>query len=140
MPEFVGSYLGYLLAQAGLKVNEEFHQYLKSQGIALLTWRILASIRHEPNSINELAKRVLVNQSTLSKALDRLERDELVSRHRDTAEYRRVNASITPKGKEVVDALIPVANEYEKRAFEHMPAGERNKLKIVLQQLIDHQG
>jgi len=138
MPQFVGSYLGYLLAQAGLKVNEEFHQYIKSQGVALLTWRILASIHNEPTSVNELAKRVLVNQSTLSKALDRLERDELVSRSRDATQHRRVNVSITPKGTEIVDKLIPIANEYEERAFEHMPAGERRKLKAVLQKLIDH--
>ena len=137
MPQFVGSYLGYLLAQAGLKVNEEFHQYIKSQGVALLTWRILASIHNEPTSVNELAKRVLVNQSTLSKALDRLEKDDLVSRNRDATQYRRVNVSITPKGTEIVK-LIPIANEYEERAFEHMPAGERKKLKVVLQQLIDH--
>lgn len=138
MPQFVGSYLGYLLAQAGLKVNEEFHQYIKSQGVAVLTWRILASIQHEPTSVNELAKRVLVNQSTLSKALDRLERDELVVRTRDATQHRRVNVSIAPKGQEIVDGLIPIAKEYEERAFEHMPTGERKKLKLVLQQLIDH--
>jgi DNA-binding MarR family transcriptional regulator len=140
MPQFFENYLGYLLARAELEANKPFHDHLKTKGISLMTWRVLASIRNEPTSVNELAKRVLVNQSTLSKALDRFERDELLSRARDSKQHRRINVSITTKGKELIDNLIPIAREHEERAFQYMSAEEKLNLKTMLQKLIEHHG
>lgn len=136
MPEFAENYLGYLLARCSYEVSAEFHQQLKSQGVAVLTWRVLSSIRHKPETVNELAAKVLVNQSTLSKALDRMERDHLIRRQRDPDFRSRILVEITANGIALVDDLIELANDHETDIVDHLSKDEMTTLRELLSKLI----
>ena len=72
---FTDNYLLYLLAQASSEASAQFHAELKKQGIPVLNWRILASLYPERRlTIGELAHHALANQTTLTRAVDRLEK------------------------------------------------------------------
>ena len=137
MPNFSDNYLGYLLARCSYEVSAQFHQKLKSEGVHVITWRVLASIRRQSRTVNDLAERVLVNQSTLSKALDRMENDDLIERQ-PVPEFRsKIAISITEKGQALIDRLIDIANDYESISFRQMSNDDKQKLKKLLNQLID---
>ena len=137
MADFSDNYLGYLLARCSYEVSAQFHQKLKSEGVHVITWRVLASTRRQSRTVNDLAERVLVNQSTLSKALDRMENDDLIERQ-PVPEFRsKVAVSITEKGQELIDRLIDLANDYESISFRQMSNDDKKKLKQLLTQLID---
>ena len=136
MPHFTENYLGYLLAKCSHTVSNSFHQSLKEHGVSINTWRILASVNDKPATVNELVKMVLVSQPTLSKTLDRLERDKLIIRKRDEQHRRKVYIHIAEKGVEVIEKLIPLANKYEQERFKHMKPEDKQKLKQLLQELI----
>jgi DNA-binding MarR family transcriptional regulator len=137
MPDSTENYLGYLLARCSYEVSARFHQKLKSEGVHVITWRVLASIRNQPYTVNEIARRVLVNQSTLSKALDRMELDELIERQPLPDFRSKINVTITDKGETLINRLINMANEYEDRSFEHMSETEIQQLRFLLRRLID---
>lgn len=137
MPEFVNNYLGYLLARCSYEVSAKFHQQLKEEGVPVLTWRVLSSIRQNADSVNKLAKKVLVNQSTLSKALDRMERDGLLSRQRDPEFRSKINVAITAAGKELIDSLIDIANQHEQQTFERLSKSDMQELRRLLRKLVD---
>ena len=136
MPEFSNNYLGYLLARCSYEVSAEFHQKLKQEGVSVLTWRVLASVQQQPDTVNHLAKKVLVNQSTLSKALDRMERDELISRNRDPEFKSRTHIAISEAGNKLIDRLIRIANEHEDHAFSNMSQTELKQLRGLLQKIL----
>lgn len=136
MAHFTENYLGYLLAKCSHTVSSSFHQCLKENGVSVNTWRILASVNDKPATVNELVKMVLVSQPTLSKTLDRLERDELIVRKRDDHHRRKVYIHIADKGVAVIEKLIPLANKYEQDRFQHMKPEDKQKLKQLLQELI----
>jgi len=54
-----------------------------------------------------LSKRLHLSQSTVTGILDRLEKKELVVRTRDTRDRRRVNLSLTEKGRSMLEAAPP---------------------------------
>jgi len=137
MPEFAENYLGYLLARCSYEISAGFHQKLKEEGIPVLTWRILTCVRYKSGTVNELAAKVLVNQSTLSKALDRLERDKLITRQRDPDFRSRTNVEITATGKDLVDHMIDLANEYEEHSIAHMSETDMSSLRSLLSKLLD---
>jgi len=139
MPEFTENYLGYLLARCSYEVSASFHAKLKEEDVSVLVWRVLSSVRNQAHTVNELAAKVLVNQSTLSKALDRMERDALIRRER-LPEYRsKINVKITQRGIKLIDRLIEVANEYEDHSLDHMEENELQDLRDLLRKLIKKQ-
>ena len=135
--EFANNYLGYLLARCSYEVSAEFHQKLKEEGVKVITWRVLASIRNQSDTVNQLARKVLVNQSTLSKALDRMERDGLIDRARDPEFRSRILVSITGKGRKLIDRLIAIANDYEQDTFSNLSKTELKDLRRLLKKLVD---
>ena len=137
MAEFSENYLGYLLARCSYEVSARFHQRLKSEGVHVITWRVLASVRKQSHSVNELARRVLVNKSLLGKALDRMESDKLVERQPIPEYPSKINVVITDKGEKLIQRLINMANEYEDRSFKHMSETQMQQLRFLLQSLID---
>ena len=136
MPEFASNYLGYLLARCSYEVSAKFHQKLKEEGVSVITWRALCSIREQADTVNRLANKVLVNQSTLSKALDRMERDGLIKRKPDPSYRSKTNIEITAKGKKLIDRLISFANEDEDNSFDHMSDKDVADLRHLLKKLV----
>ncbi len=137
MPEFAENYLGYLLARCSYEVSAPFHNRLKEQGISVLTWRVLSSIRYQADTVNNLANKVLVNQSTLSKALDRMEKEQLVQREQLPEFRSKTNVIITAKGIAQIDGLIDEANEYEEHSLNHLNNEELQQLRQLLRKLIE---
>ena len=137
MSEFSKNYLGYLLARCSYEVSAQFHHKLKSEGVHVITWRVLASILKQPLSVSELTHRVLVNKSNLDKALDRMVSDQLVERQPMPNYPRKVNVVITDKGEKLIQRLINMANEYEDSSFKHMSETEMQQLRFLLQRLIE---
>lgn len=138
-PSFVENYLAFLLAKASHIVSSGFHQKLKQHSIPISTWRILGSCQHQERTVGELAELVLLNQPAMSKALDRIEKDDLIKRRKDPRNRRAVYISLTDKGLALVDELIPLANEHEQQIFSELSPEEKQQLAELLRRTINLQ-
>ena len=68
MNRFVDRYLLYLMAQASHRISAEFHNRLTAEGVAVPTWRILASLYPDATlSVGQLARACLTKQSTMTR-------------------------------------------------------------------------
>jgi len=131
-------YLAYLLARASTSVSAEFHRELRRLGIPVSTWRIVASVSEKARSVSELAGIVLMQQPTLSKALDRLEAQGLVERERREDSRRKVYVKPTEKGRMLAERLKPKAQLHEQEVLKELTPDEARKLKAALRRLIRH--
>lgn len=135
---FVDQYLAFLLARASHLVSGAFHARLKRLRISVSTWRVLAVLRDGSCTVGELAERVLLNQPTMSKILDRLEREGYLQRVRDPDNRRSVRVELCAPGRSLVDRLIPQALEMQAVALEHLDARDRRSLLRLLRSTIEH--
>ena len=121
-------------------MSGQFHEHLREQRVPVMAWRVMAALWDGPLSAREVADIILQKQPTVSKLLERMERQGLVSRESDTVDRRRIVVSLTPRGRERAGPLIAAAREHERAVLE--PFGERNArtLVSVLQRLIDRHG
>ena len=62
-----------------------------------------------------------IDASTLSRLVTRLVELELVTRRRSKTSSREVVVELTPKGRGIVDRLIPVAQKLERAAIAGVP-------------------
>ena len=137
MPRFVDGYLSYLLAAASERVSREFHQQLRPYGLSVANWRVLATLSDGDSlSVGDLARIVLIKQSTLTKLLARMMRTSLLDMQTDPADRRRTLVRISAAGRRKVRPLLVRARAHERACLASYSATEVAKVKLVLKELL----
>lgn len=134
---FVDDYLSYLLARASHQVAREFHAQLKPHGLSVAEWRVLATlVDGDGLSLGELADAVLFKQPSLTKAIDRMERDGLVKRLPGAGDRRRIRIVVTSRGAAAVRGLLSRAKLHEARILAAYRPEEVENVKRFLRDLL----
>lgn len=134
---FVDDYLLSLLAHASHAVSAEFHARLRNRGVTVPVWRVLATLSGSPGeTVTGLAAHCLLQQPTMTKVLDRMERDGLVRRRPDVQDRRIVRLTLTPRGETVVADLLAAARTHEAEVLARHPGAEAESIKALLRALI----
>ncbi|NOX73840.1 MAG: MarR family transcriptional regulator [Alphaproteobacteria bacterium] len=138
---FTDDYLLFLLAQASAVASEAFHAELRNSGLRVSTWRILASLYpEEVLTVGALAQTCLLKQPTLTRALDRMERDGLLKRVHSTKDRRSVFVKLTPQGHELTQEKVHMAKSHERRILSGFTKPQAAEIKNVLHSLLDRLG
>lgn len=111
--QFSGS-LPMMLYRTLDAVMPRFRKIFNDFGLTEQQWRVLRVLwEHEAVTINRLAELTLIPAPSLVGVVDRLERDERVTRQRSQADRRKVNVVLIAKGIELEDQVMPrVAKTY----------------------------
>ena len=131
--------LADLLARAAFVVVQGFADELRRRGASLPVWRVLAAlVAHPGETVTGLAEACLLQQPTMTKLLDRMVRDGLVTRAPDARDRRVTRVTLTPRGKTLAAELVTVAERYEAEVLARHPEAEG--IKPVLRDIIARSG
>jgi DNA-binding MarR family transcriptional regulator len=135
---FIDDYLLYLLARASHLISTEFHQEVRRQGISIPVWRVLASLvgSLEGETVTGLAEVCLLQQPTMTKLLDRMERNGLVQRLPDSRDRRVVRVALTPAGAVKARHLVAAAREHEASVLARHPEAGGDQFKALLREIM----
>ena len=86
--------------------------------------------------IRELSVLCVVEQSTLSRALDQLQADALIRRETDPADSRATRVFITDAGRTTFETLWPHMAAAQARMFRGIPEDERRAFVGTLQKML----
>lgn len=138
---FIDDHLLHLLARASHHASNQFHARLKQLGVTASHWRVLAAFSDgDAMTISILARVILLEQPTLTKVIDRMERLGLVERRTSESDRRRVLVHITRKGRGIMRRLLQHAKAHEAEILEGYTHPEVVQLKAVLRTLIARLG
>ena len=137
-PRFIDDYLAYLLAQASRRVSGPFHGEVQMGGLSVTEWRVLAGLSGVPHeSVGALSEITLTKQPTLSKIIQRMERQGLVRRSDTPVDRRQTLVALTPKGHALAAGYVQRAMQHQQRVLQPLGARNASTLMRVLRQLID---
>ncbi len=103
---------GRLLSTAARMVEHEWNSHLGRWGLNHAGFAVLHVLCAGPMAQRDLAAAVQVEDQTLSRTVERLERDAFVSRQRDPQDRRRLLVTLTDAGRAaLVQATDPQAAE-----------------------------
>lgn len=129
--------LADLLARANHLLAERLYQQVRWQGISATEWRVLAALSaHDGIAMNELADLVLFKQPTLTKAIDRMERAELVERRTPATDRRRTLVHLTERGRRAAAPLLQRAQRHAAAIDRLLGEAKSRELKGALAALI----
>lgn len=137
---FVEGYLLYLLARVSHVLSSEFHQQLRRRGVGVPVWRVLASLSgSKGETVTGLAEVCLLQQPTMTKLLDRMVRDKLVTRSQDGRDRRVVRVALTPDGETLAEDLIRAARQHEAAVLARFPEMETASMKALLRSVLERE-
>jgi DNA-binding MarR family transcriptional regulator len=119
------------------RYNQLFIEAMRPQRVTVSRYRTLAILMELTDlTINELARHSSIERSALSRLLDQLESEGLISRRLRSTDRRALEIRITPKGREAYLAMRPVRREVLKRATEGIAPGEIERMRTVIQLML----
>ena len=131
--------LADLLADAAFVVVQGFADELRRRGASLPVWRVLAALLARPGeTVTGLAEACLLQQPTMTKLLDRMVRDGLVTREQDARDRRVVRVALTPEGEARAAELAVAAARYEAEVLARHP--QAAGIKAVLLDILARPG
>lgn len=134
---FYEEYLPFLLARAGHQIAGEFQRRLRKHDLSMLSWRVLAALSSRDDwTLGQLCAVSLAKPPTISRLIDRLGQQGLVSRRADPADGRRILFSLTEKGHVSTEPVLQDAAAFNLSLLADFPPAALTSLKRLLRAVV----
>ena len=131
-------FLPYRLSVLTNTMSRAFaRSYGRRFGLTIPEWRAMAVLgRFEPLSANEVAARTAMDKVRVSRAIARLKAAGLVGRSTDARDRRRSALRLSGAGRQMHDAIVPLARALEMRLVFDLSGPERALLDRLIDKLM----
>jgi DNA-binding MarR family transcriptional regulator len=120
-----------MIAVAGRLVVEAHHDYLAETGLTPASFVALGELAGGPLAQGELADKAGVEQQTMSRTVDRMERDGLVVREPDPADRRRTFIVRTAEGAAAYQVAAARSDALVAKVQERLDEPDRLRAELV---------
>ncbi len=100
-------------------------------------WTLVHLLRHEGESLGDLAAHARMDEPTASRVVFTLSRRGLVRSRIDPADRRRLRLTTTAQGRSLGERLMPIADEIRGAVDGALPPAEREAVAAGLQKVIE---
>lgn len=135
--KFLPDLLPYLLQRASFLVTRRFHSEMRLKGISVSRWRMLAWLsENQPATISDLTDHLMLKQPTVTRLVDQAAVDGLVRKDDDAVDGRRIQVSLTARGRALALKLRNEARAADKHLVDRLGEKRAAALKSDLRQVI----
>lgn len=135
-PNNLEDHLGYWLRCLSNYVHNTFAERLAEYDVSVAQWVVLRTLYdRKDTSLNEAASLVGVDNSSLSRMVDRLIQKDLIHRM-EGVDRRSVHLSLTSTGKKMVPKLARLADENDSYFFRTLSLKEQENLLNTIKELL----
>jgi MarR family transcriptional regulator, transcriptional regulator for hemolysin len=131
-----GEPIGLEVARTGRVLSRAFDAALAAAGGSLPVWLVLTTVkRSEHTRQRDIAGAIGLEDATLTHHLHRMERDGLVSRHRDPGNRRNQVVALTADGEALFQRLLAEVIEFDRRLRRGLRVADLDQLQTLLERL-----
>jgi len=129
-------YLPYQLFRIVNRLTLNLKNDLRPAKMTLSRWRTLSVLNaSDGRSMGELADYMVIEQAALSRVVDQMERDRLVSRRLASNDNRVVRVFLSPAGRRMFKEIRPLELRHYAKLIEGFKATELQNLEASLHRL-----
>ncbi len=129
--------LGYLVNYLAKLFSQILTAYLAPHGVYPGQWGVLLFLWvQDGQTQRELSRQVAIDEASMVRSIDRMERDGLVQRVRNEHDRRQINIFLTEKGRGLRDQLVPCALAGNAVATQSFTEEEQNQLSALFHRMI----
>lgn len=135
----LSQHLPYLIRHVYGQLEAASAGRLAQFGVNVAVWRILAVLwQHGDLAHRELSELTSIEVSTLSRVSKAVQRDGLIRRKRTVEDQRTVRVTLTDKGRDLVQQIIPSAVAMQQRITGSMTARDVQTVTRLLHVLAEN--
>lgn len=128
--------LPYLMNRVTSRANQLWVRTLREHNLTIGRWQVLSVLsRFDGSRIGTIADLSGGEQPAVSRVVDQMERDGLVSRRPSLQDSRAVEVWITDRGRAVLRDLMPEANAFVQRMLRKLSIDEMRQLSALLERI-----
>ena len=124
---------GELLNELAVSLSALHRRDICKKGETLSLCFMLSSIQNKGIQMSSLAYKLGVDNSTLTRLVENLERKQLAFRQRDEADKRIINVFLTKGGEELMLQFSKRIESLGKKIFEDISIDKRESIKEALE-------
>lgn len=131
--------IAFITNNTSKKLASAFNDRTMKDGISRVQWITLYYLwKHETLSQIELCNKMNKKQSTIVRLIDRMVRDGLVIRKKDSKDRRITNVMLTEKGKELREKVFSIGDEMSEIFTKGITEKELKVFTNVLNKMQDN--
>lgn len=130
--------LGLLIFWLANELGYEMAEVLKKEGLSTSQYNILRILRgagETGHACNAIAERLVVKAPDITRLLDKLEKQNLITRQREQHDRRVVTARISQTGVALLDKLEPSLSDLQKKPFSNWTKAKKEQLLTLLEEV-----
>jgi len=133
---WLGTFVPYLIYRITGQLNRKLRKNLRRSKINIARWRVLAVLQdHGCLNIGQIVEHTLIEQPTVSRIVDQLEREGLAVREAGGRDSRFVQVSLTAAGRSAFKEIYPIAVKHQEQALKGFKPQEINTLIGFLERI-----
>ncbi len=121
----LGPSLVVALTQALDEVTRRVEEITATEGLGVEQWLVVRRLaEHGDQAMRDLVAGTRLDDSTLSRVVDRLAAVGALYREADPADRRRVRVALSARGRELHERLAPSVEDAERRLLDGLDAAD----------------
>ena len=130
-------FITFRLLRLTNQLNRQAGKILASQvGLRLPEWRCLAILgAYGPLQVNQIAAKLSADKGLISRSLSSLERSNLIKTKRSAEDKRQIEIALTTRGKNTVNAMMPIMQKRQRVLFDALSKKELKELHRMIDKL-----
>ncbi len=133
---WLGKFVPYLVYRITGQLNRNLRKRLRRSGINIARWRVLAVLQDNGRmNISQIVERTIIEQPTVSRIVDQLEREGLAFRETCDKDSRFVQVMLTQAGEKAFREIYPTASRHQEQALQGFTQQEINTLTGFLERI-----
>ncbi len=134
---WLGKFVPYLIYRITNKLNQRLRKSLRKSGINVARWRVMSVLKDKsPLNMGEIVAATIIEQPTVSRIVDQLEREGLAIRKTDDKDSRYVQVMLTDEGEAAFAEIYPLATRHQEKALQGFSAEDIQLLTALLQRIL----
>ena len=127
----------YLFGQIYGRRDIQLAKSLRPLGVTVAQWRVLAALTNVDGcTINRLADITVIDRTTLSRTLDRMETGGLIARRQVQNDKRSFEIRLAAGGRRALERIWPVVEYHNRRAVAGLTQRELEELRRTVRKMI----
>ncbi len=115
---WLANFVPYLIYRITSHLDRSLRRRLRRSGINISRWRVLAVLKdHGRLNMSQIVKETIIEQPTVSRIVDQLEREGLATRETCGVDSRFVQVRLTRAGALAFKAIYPLATKHQNQAL-----------------------
>jgi|SRR5665647_264909 DNA-binding MarR family transcriptional regulator len=112
------------------KIDRTLSQQLEPYGVSIPQSFILYSLMEQDGAtLKEIGNKTLIDSSSMTVLVDKLEKDELVVRKLDSQDRRAIRVVITEKGRDIAEKVSKIGIKFNSQLYDLL--GEGNQKEFI---------